>query len=357
MLLPKSNTAFEYLTLFVTNRCNLSCEHCFYHDSLNDKNHTELTADEISAISKSLPNFYHLALTGGEPFLRKDLSEIALTFIKNNSIHKLSIQTNGSYPQKIREQLTKLLEKNKSTEVTVFVSIDGFEKTHDEIRLQKGSFQKALESIEVIKDLQRRFSLLSFSIVATFQYKNQNEYFDFYNFLRNEIKPNSINLPYIRAESPKEATAAQNLNLPLYMKTLELNHKDIETGYLSRLATNLSGTFYHVNKMKSERVLVNTLQTNSFQTECFAGRVNAVVYPNGDLFPCEILDKKIGNLRDVNYQFLKLWKSPVNKQITSNIVKNKCFCTHRTFIISNVIFNKKNFLSSIWQTLKIHKAH
>jgi len=67
------------LIFFVTSRCNLLCRHCFYWEELNKKK-GELELPEIEKIAKSLPNLLTVSLTGGEPYLRPDLPEIASAF-------------------------------------------------------------------------------------------------------------------------------------------------------------------------------------------------------------------------------------------------------------------------------------
>ncbi len=64
------------LIFFVTSRCNLLCTHCFYWEELN-KRKNELELDEIERVSRSLPNLLSVSLTGGEPYLRPDLPDIA----------------------------------------------------------------------------------------------------------------------------------------------------------------------------------------------------------------------------------------------------------------------------------------
>ena len=85
----KKNQLPSYFIFFPTSRCNLSCSHCFYHDSLN-KRFNELTLDEIDTFSKTMDPLLTLALTGGEPYLRHDLDQIARIFynkeIKNYEI-------------------------------------------------------------------------------------------------------------------------------------------------------------------------------------------------------------------------------------------------------------------------------
>ncbi len=70
---------------------------CFYSEYLNRENVNLVTLDEIEKISKSLPGLLHLILTGGEPFLRSDIEEIAGVFYKNSGTKSISIPTNGFF--------------------------------------------------------------------------------------------------------------------------------------------------------------------------------------------------------------------------------------------------------------------
>ena len=66
------------LVHFITNRCNARCSFCFI-DFDNPKTfQNELTMDEIDILTKNLGNsLLNVNLTGGEPFARRDIKEIA----------------------------------------------------------------------------------------------------------------------------------------------------------------------------------------------------------------------------------------------------------------------------------------
>ena len=81
-VLIKKISYLHTLYFFPTSRCNLSCSHCFYHDSLN-KRFNELTLDDIDTFSKTMDHLLTLALTGGEPYLRHNLDQIARIFYHN----------------------------------------------------------------------------------------------------------------------------------------------------------------------------------------------------------------------------------------------------------------------------------
>ena len=61
--------------LFVTSRCNSLCRTCFYHNELNQPG--DMTFEEIEKVSLTMPPITDLWLSGGEPTLRHDASEIS----------------------------------------------------------------------------------------------------------------------------------------------------------------------------------------------------------------------------------------------------------------------------------------
>jgi MoaA/NifB/PqqE/SkfB family radical SAM enzyme len=83
-----------------------------------------------------------LGITGGEPLIRKDLEEIAAEARRKGIF--VGVNTNGT-----------LLSPSRAKSIsdvfdTVFVSLDGFEKTHDGIRGEKGTFKEALTGLKNI---------------------------------------------------------------------------------------------------------------------------------------------------------------------------------------------------------------
>src|SRR5438477_11810664 len=79
--------------LFVTSRCNSFCRTCFYHEELNQPG--DLTFAQIATVSETMPAITDLWLSGGEPTLRHDATEIIDTFIRKNGVRRLIIPTNG----------------------------------------------------------------------------------------------------------------------------------------------------------------------------------------------------------------------------------------------------------------------
>ncbi|GAI16765.1 unnamed protein product [marine sediment metagenome] len=104
---------------------------CFNWKSIdNAKNKKELTLDEIKKISMKFPNLIYLTISGGEPFLRDDLSEIVGSFIENNNTQFVSIPTNGFFTERVISVSERLFKRYPWVSFRIGLSIDGIGKKH-----------------------------------------------------------------------------------------------------------------------------------------------------------------------------------------------------------------------------------
>ncbi len=125
-----------------TNRCNLSCLHCYSKASLDSKD-TLSTEDILRNLIKLKENgIKFLIFSGGEPLTRKDLFVIAKECKKLGIITYLS--TNGLYVKSSNAK--EILD----TFNYVGISIDGSPEIHDKFRGLKGSFEESLKSVNLL---------------------------------------------------------------------------------------------------------------------------------------------------------------------------------------------------------------
>src|ERR1035437_8508200 len=80
-----------------------------------------------------------VAFEGGEPLLRKDLVDI-LAFSRSLPLHT-SLITNGTLLESRIDEIAPFING------VVYVSLDGLEKTHDEIRGVNGCFKEAIRGV------------------------------------------------------------------------------------------------------------------------------------------------------------------------------------------------------------------
>lgn len=98
MLLDNHGRRINYLRLAVTDRCNLRCFYCMPEEGLNWLARKELmTYEEMLQICSLLVEMgiRKIRITGGEPFVRKDIMEFLTALSKLNGLEELTITTNG----------------------------------------------------------------------------------------------------------------------------------------------------------------------------------------------------------------------------------------------------------------------
>src|SRR5204863_9674007 len=98
--------------LFVTSRCNSLCRTCFYHNELNRPG--DMTFAQIERVSRTMPPITDLWLSGGEPTLRHDASEIIDMFVRRNGVRRLIIPTNGLFKTRVYEIVERALVPHPS---------------------------------------------------------------------------------------------------------------------------------------------------------------------------------------------------------------------------------------------------
>jgi len=125
-----------------TNRCNLSCLHCYSKADL-DAVDTLTTENIMETLPKLKANgVKFLIFSGGEPLTRKDLFDISTRCKELGIVTYLS--TNGLYVK------TSNAEKILDTFDYIGISIDGSPEVHDTFRGLKGSFEESMKAVDLL---------------------------------------------------------------------------------------------------------------------------------------------------------------------------------------------------------------
>jgi len=252
----------------LSDQCNLKCVHCY---NTTGKGKRPLKTKEIKHIIDELHTIGTVLLifSGGEAFLRKDFAELIEYAYKKDFL--ISILTNGTL---IGNREIKMLKKFRivSIQVSIYSHIPAI---HDSITNSKGSFAK---SMEIVKQLIN----------------------------------NKINVVI--------ATPLMKINFPEYegirkmAKSIGVRHR-----YSWRIwERNNGSTDVHALRLSKEeihRYLSEDLSRNIYSPRakeeliCGAGINTCTISSQGDLFPCTILNKKIGNL--LRQRLDVLWNASV----------------------------------------------
>ncbi|MBI5042675.1 MAG: radical SAM protein [Nitrospirae bacterium] len=341
-----------HLTFFITRRCNAGCPFCFYLKNTPpipplarggeggvDKS-PELSIDEIHKISLTMGNLLWLAFSGGEIYLRDDLVEISRIFYKNNKPSIMLYPTNGMLPEVIKDKTEQILKHCKKSVIAVKLSIDGLNGSHDELRNTLGSFDKTMQTYRLLRELINKYPNFELGVNTVFCSKNQNsmdEIIDFVKGLKN-IKTHTISM--IRGELLDESY--KEVDYLKYLRAIE------------RLENNLKNRDSSVYRFKGARLkaaqdiiqrqlIYRTMLEHKRLIPCYAGRLNLVLTENGDVYPCEMLNEGFGNIRDNDYDMERVIQSKRAREVVNSIIKNRCYCTHECYFMTNILFNPRMY--------------
>jgi MoaA/NifB/PqqE/SkfB family radical SAM enzyme len=336
---------FNLLIFFVTSRCNAKCDFCFYWDHLNHVG--DLTLDEIRQISATMPRFQRLLFSGGETFMRPELVEIVTLFHRQNGVATINLPTNGILQHQIVDKTAAILDKNPALTVNVGFSLDGLAATHDRVRGVPGCFSKALASLKAVTALRDQFPNLTVFVNSVILYENYAELPALAEYLLQEVDLDTHYFNIIRGD-PRNAAqrhVPHDALASLYQVYEQMQAIYVERSHMRRgrglVAASLWRTFY-----LGRLAIYNDIQFNNYTRgarwpmPCTAGETAAVIDYNGDVRICE-LRQPIGNLRQYDCDFGRLWNSLGRTAEVAQMRRDQCDCTHICFIDDSATYSPK----------------
>ena len=337
----KKNAMPVYLIHFVTEVCNLRCSHCFdyFYEEGPKRKPYELTLDEIDKMTRSLGELLLLLPTGGEPFLRSDLPKIIELYYKNCHLRNVGMPTNGSLTEKVVSGVKEILAHCPDLNFGLDISIDGIGKDHDSIRCMDGLFEKCMETYRRLKEVEARHPNFKVCVEVTIQKYNQDKLDEIYDYFIRELKAYNIFVRVVRGK-PRDPAEA-DIDLKLVEEFFAKLERGIKRGAYHGHSVYPMSDFITARDIVGRRIQLDVLTQNRYQIPCYAANLMGVIKSNGDVMACELRDDKLGNIREYDYDFRKLWLSSKAKAISKDIVENKCFCTHECFLSTNILFNPK----------------
>lgn len=332
------------LNILVTSVCDMRCTHCFFTDELDDRPRKKLQmkANEIDRIAQTLGgNLGVLILAGGEPFTRKDLPEIVSSFYRHNNLESVYLMSNGQIQKRIFPDVTRILEECPNLNVTVAMGIDGLQDQHDKIRQKTGSWSIAIETARELKAMKKQYPRLDLQTCTCFMHSNQDTIFEWYDFLKHDLKPDKVNFNYIRP--PSADPIELDIDQTRYAKLAQMIDDDSRHAAIKNNYGGNAGFFKAAIDIYMHGLITKTQETQQAQLTCYAGTAGAVIYDEGTLSSCENL-APIGNLRDHDWNFQGIWLSPEMKARRKHAA-NGCFCTHESnCYYPSLPFNPKHLI-------------
>lgn len=290
----------RFLTYIVTFTCNARCIMC---DSWKKPSRDALEIDEIERIFRQLPRLDVVRLTGGEPFVRPDLPEIARLAGELLDPMVLHVTTNGFLTGKIVEFAER---REKDRPLMVLVSIDGVGEKHDEIRGTEGAYDAVMETLRALAARKRELRL----DVAVNQTIVDRSGIEHYRRLRERLRPlgvrNNVVLAY-DASATYSLKAAEVADGQIGRFTTFGEFTDDDLRKLLTYVEEDLGTFpardrigkrYYLSGVRN-RLLGGRNHPNP---RCVALNAHMRLFPNGDVPVCQFNSRRVGNLRTQTFE-------------------------------------------------------
>jgi MoaA/NifB/PqqE/SkfB family radical SAM enzyme len=274
-----------------------------------------------------------------------------------------NLPTNGILQRQIVEKTEAILAENPALTVNVGVSLDGLAATHDRVRAVPGCFDKAMASIKAVTALRQRYSNLTVFVNSVILHENYTELPALAEYLLREVDLDTHYFNIIRGDP---MNAAQR-NVP-YIELAELHreYERVQAIYVERshqrrgrgpVSAAIWRTFYLGRlAMYNDIQYTNYTRGARWPMPCTAGETAAVIDYQGDVRICE-LRKPIGNLRDYDCDFERLWNSQARTAEVAQMRQDHCDCTHICFIDDSATYSPNvALLQSPLQYVRRHRS-
>jgi AdoMet-dependent heme synthase len=288
-----------YIQWHLTNKCNLRCEHCYQDDYSQG---SELSLKDLKIIAEKI-NFTlgkwgkegRIGVTGGEPFIHKDLFPFLEFLEQQPHIKKIGILSNGTL---IKEKLEAIKTLTKLHYIQL--SIEGTKETNDEIR-GKGIFDKVLETTRLLKNEN-----IPVRWMVTLHKKNAAEVGKVID-LALENKVDTITFERLVPEGSGKSFAEYVLSTEELEKVFScvVKRSDEEYSKGSPLAILKLRTLWVLcDPQRAENNSCLPLK-NEVGASCSIGIDSLSILPDATVLPCRRLPIPIGNLKTES--LFKIW--------------------------------------------------
>jgi AdoMet-dependent heme synthase len=278
----------------LTYRCNERCEHCY----LDHHDRGELKTHELKRIMDELARagVFFLSLSGGEPFLRRDLFEI-LQYARSLNFN-LKLKTNAVL---IRAADAQRLRDLAIEQVQVSV-YSARPEVHDRVTKLPGSLKRTLAGIRLLRCAGIKVTLA--------------------NVLMTSNVGDSEGVRSLSNELGAHYTLDPTITPMMDGNTSVLKYR-VSTEALRDVFQN-SHLVGNVEEFCAPPAPINDDVLEGYS--CSAGHTACYISPYGDVFPCVQFPLGCGNLREKSFQ--EIWSnSPEFAEVRSIRGKDLTTCS------------------------------
>ncbi|MFI5412381.1 MAG: radical SAM/SPASM domain-containing protein [Candidatus Micrarchaeales archaeon] len=314
-----STISLPYVLNFaMTYECNSRCKTCNIWTIHRKKE--ELTLEEIRTFAKNNNFFRWIRLTGGEPWLRDDIVEIARAFKENSKdLYMMTMAVNSLVSrEKVINGIKSILEL-QIPRTTITVSLDGYRELHDKIRGIPGNYDRAIAMYKALTELKKQYPNLYYVFGYTMSSYNEGQFEKTYQEVKKEIpeiKHNDFHVNIAHSstnyyQNPEMQDLKPSKVYPEEVKQI-IKAREFEVGVIH--------TIEDIYLKKS----IEYYNTGKTPMDCKSLNASIFLDPYGFLYPCTMWYRKLANIRDVNYDIRNVWETEEAKSQRKDIKEKKC---------------------------------
>jgi radical SAM protein with 4Fe4S-binding SPASM domain len=279
----------------------------------------ELPPDQYLKLPDSLRT---INITGGEPFLRSDIVDVVRRVHEAAPKSRMVISSNGLLKERIAKSMAAIVSYHPR--LGIGISIDGLDGVHDGIRGVEGGFTKAVETIKAVKAEGIKDIRIGMTIVK----ENCHQVLDVYKLSK---------------ELGVEFTTTVAHNSEIYFRKSDNNPREAlpsSDGGLQRVVDDHLRSFLPKNWFRAYHLagITDSAIRASAANICSAGSRFFFMDPRGDVYPCIVMNRTMGNIKDFeNVETLLATKAAQNVRAMVKSCQQDCWmvCNTRSLIISH----------------------
>lgn len=279
----------------------------------------ELTLEEIRKFAQKNNYFRWIGITGGEPFLRSDIVDIVAAFKQNSKgLYLVTIPTNSLYSKELVANKVEQILNLGVPKLVITLSLDGNREVHDKVRGIKGNFDKVMGMARALRELQKKHKNLFFIFGYTMSKFNQGKLEETYEAVKNElggITHNDFHINLGQISSIYYNNSSSNIIAERQLVVNEL--KDfIKKRRMEFGAIPLLESIFLKNLVKFANTGKSPIRSRSLDASLFMDSY-------GNVYPSIMWSRKIGSIRETDYDLDLIWHSKEAEEIRNEIKNGK----------------------------------
>lgn len=339
-----------HLTVFVTGACNLRCRHCFHWKEVAEGRAGPSLAEleRLAAGAERMGPLLWVSFGGGEPFLRDDLAAVAHAFAERGLAH-LTIPTNGLVPERALAFAREVCARHPKLHLALSVSFDGPPAVHDAIRQVEGGHARSMQTVRRLLELKREFDNLGVGLLVCVTRENQDVLAGHVVELVDALHPDNVTVNLVRGDALDRTLL--DVDVARYEEVVVAKLALVREGKLPYFDFRFASVASARDELMYEHVARVARGDGARHLPCTAGTVSAVVFENGEVHPCEVLGRSIGNLNDCGWDLARLWNGERAAELRREIRASRCKCTWECAQADNVLFDAAGWPRLLARTL------